>query len=174
MEARGYCNMRLTNGKISLKRSLWYWNGSSVWFGRRAFLCYVLLKNLRPYAVVGALSQTSLYLSYCTISVCHINPKWHTVAFHMKPFSSLPLPFLGRPSVVPRGSRSSGRRDQLKASLKNILTLLHQISITIPPHHLPQGPYWGWRFLRPQFGRRHFPCQKSGSGGWWWNGTSPQ
>ena len=33
--ARGHCNMMLPNGKICPKRSLWYFNGCLIWFGRR-------------------------------------------------------------------------------------------------------------------------------------------
>ena len=36
---RGYCNRRLLNGNICLKRSIWYYNGCSIRFERRAYYC---------------------------------------------------------------------------------------------------------------------------------------
>ena len=56
------------------------------------------------------ISQTPFRCSDWKISVWHINPKWHSLAFHMNPFYSFQKLFLGRPSIVPSGSRSFGRR----------------------------------------------------------------
>ena len=84
------------------------------------------------------ISQIPCQCSDWTISVWHIKPKWHAPAFCTKLFSSLPRPFLGRPSIVTRVLRSSGSRGQMKAYLKNSLPLLHQRSRIWPPHNLPQ------------------------------------
>ena len=92
-----------------------------------------------------------------TVYIWHINPKWHAVAFHTKPFSSLTRTWPGMTSIVPIGSRSSRRRVQLKASLKKSLTLLHQISIIRPPHYLPQGTLLKLMFSTPPIRQKIFP-----------------
>ena len=38
----------------------------------------------------------------------------------------------------------------------------------------PRRTYLGWSFQRPQLVIRYCPCQESGAGGWWWDGTSSQ
>ena len=96
--------------------------------------------------------------------VCHINPKWHAVSFHTKPFSSLPLTFPGRPYIVPRGSHLSCRRGHLEASLTNSLPLLHQRSKMWPPHHIPQGTLLNMMFPTPPIGKNTLPL--SGIRGW--------
>ena len=41
------------------------------------------------------------------------------------------------------------------------------------PTIYPRGHYRRWCFKCLQSGQINFPCQESGSGGWWWHGTSP-
>ena len=103
------------------------------------------------------ISQTRYRHSNWKISVCHINPKWHAADFHMKLFFSLPWPFPGIPSIVPRGSRLSRRRVQLKASFTKRLPLLHQRYRIRPPHHLTQGTLLNLVFSTPPIGQKILP-----------------
>ena len=82
-------------------------------------------------------------------------------AFHMKPFSSLLRPFPGRPSIVPRGLRSSVRRGDLKASLTKSLTLLHRRSRIRPLRHIPQGTLLRLEFSTPPIGQNTLPFSRN-------------
>ena len=58
---------------------------------------------------------------------------------------------------MPRDSGSSGRRVQMKTSLKKSLPLLHQRSRIPPPHHLPQGNLLSLVFTMPPIGHNILP-----------------
>ena len=92
-----------------------------------------------------------------TISVWHINNKWHAAAFHTKPFSSLPRTFPWRPSNLKIFLQSSSRRGHLEAYKTKILPLLHQRYIIRPPHHLPQGTLSNLVLSTPPIGHKTLP-----------------
>ena len=77
-------------------------------------------------------------------------------AFHTNPFSSLPRPLPGIPSVVPRVLRFSGRWGQMKAYLTKSLPLLHQIYRIRPLHNLSQGTLLRLVFSTPPIDQRTF------------------
>ena len=114
--------------------------------------CFVVLKNMHP-----SIFQMPCLRSYWTISVGHINPKWHAAAFHTNAFSYLLIPLPGRPSIVPRCLWSYMRRVQLKSSFTNSLPLLHQIFIFRPLHHLHQGTLFRMEFSTPPIGQNTLP-----------------
>ena len=104
-----------------------------------------------------AFSQMHWWFSNCTISMYHINPKSHAVAFHTKMFSFLPWQLPGRHSIVTIYLQSSGSKGLMKASLTNILPLLHQIYRIQPPHHLPQGTLLKLVFSTPPIRQKTMP-----------------
>ena len=117
----------------------------------------MLLKKLRHLQWSARISQMRCQRSGWTISVWHINTKWHAAAFHTKPFSSIPRTFPWITSIVTIGLQSSSSRDHLKASLTNILPLLHQRYIIRPPHHLPQGTLSDLVFSMTPIGQNQLP-----------------
>ena len=66
-EARGYCHMRLPNGKRCLNRSISYFHDCSIRFGRRTYYCK---KNVRDWF---ALHHDSLVCLPCYV-LCLTRP----------------------------------------------------------------------------------------------------
>ena len=109
-----------------------------------------------------------------TISIWHINPKWHAAAFHTKPCSSL--------LKNSRGDLPLCQEVCSRTGVGGIWRTLWQracpsSTIDIAFNHptiFPRGPYWGLSLQCLQLVRIHFPCQESGRGGRGLNGTSPR